>query len=285
MRQRGVDARALKFFPFILFQIGKYENANIRLNDNLGVSDVALLPFLSILSNMQLPLGPDPRTETLRRTHERLIDHFGRIVRPPDKRRDPIWTLVQGVIGTRTKTAKSNRSTDQILEAFGSWDGVASASKEALLEYLRTATFPELMAERLRACLQEIIARQGAVNLGHLADMSTAEAIAWLESLPGVARKISAGVLNASTLNRKVLVIEGHHRRVMQRMGLVPAKADTARAFDTLMPILPSEWSAEDVDEHHLLIKRAGQTTCRPDELHCAACPARPECRTAARAE
>ena len=51
---------------------------------------------------MQLPLAPDPRTDILRRMQVALIERFGRIVRPPEKRRDPEWTLVQGVIGART---------------------------------------------------------------------------------------------------------------------------------------------------------------------------------------
>ncbi|MGP1352534.1 MAG: endonuclease III domain-containing protein [Parasphingopyxis sp.] len=229
---------------------------------------------------MQLPLD-DPRTEILQRTHDLLIAHFGRVIRPPEKRRSPEWTLVQGVIGARTKTIHSNRSADAMLAHFGSWEAVAAASEAELLPFLETATFPELMAERLKACLTEIVARRGKVDLRHLSNLPTDEAMAWLESLPGVARKVSAGVMNASTFNHRALVIDTNHRRVIQRMGLVPAKADTARAYDTLMPILPADWSAEDVDEHHLLVKRVGQRFCRPKEMRCGICPVRTECRTA----
>ena len=55
---------------------------------------------------MQLPLGPDPRTDVLARIHAALIAAFGRIVRPADKRRDPVWTLVQGVIGALSSGPK-----------------------------------------------------------------------------------------------------------------------------------------------------------------------------------
>ena len=44
---------------------------------------------------------------------------FGRIVRPPDKRRSPEWTLVQGVIGARSKTRVSNESADRLLAGNG----------------------------------------------------------------------------------------------------------------------------------------------------------------------
>lgn len=232
---------------------------------------------------MQLPLGPDPRTERLRRLHRALIARFGRIVRPPDKRRDPVWVLVHGVIGAQTKTAASNASSDDLLGEYGSWEAVAEAPLEELEARLRRQTFPSVAAQRLKDCLTAIIAERGAVDLRHLSNLDTAEAMAWLEALPGVARKNSAGVMNASTLDRKAMVIDGHHRRIMQRMGIVPASADTARTYDALMPIVPEEWSAADLDEHHLLLKKLGQTCCRPRAPACRDCPVRGECALAQR--
>lgn len=229
---------------------------------------------------MQLPLGSDPRTDVLRRIQSALIGRFGRIVRPPDKRRSPEWTLVQGVIGARSKTRVSNESTDRLLADYGSWEAVARAPLGDLVTALGRQTFPELSAERLKACLEAIIAVRGAVDLRHLADLSTEAAMAWLEGLPGIARKISAQVMNTTMLDRPAMVIEGHHRRIMQRMGLIPPKADTLRAYEALMPVLPEEWSAADMDEHHLLLKRLGQTCCRPNHRACRECPVRADCRT-----
>ncbi|MEH6714572.1 endonuclease III [Parasphingorhabdus flavimaris] len=231
---------------------------------------------------MQLDLGPDHRTEILRRMHGRLIERFGRVIRPADKRRDPMWVLVQGVIGARAKTAVSNANTDRLIAEYGSWERVAEAPVEQLRAHLQTATFPAMAAERLKACLSEIIARCGKASLEHLEPMETAEAMDWLETLPGVARKISAGIMNTSGFNRSALVLDSGHRRVVQRMGLVPAKADTTRAYDELMPLIPPEWSAEDLDEHHLLGKRLAQTICRPKRPDCPSCPVRADCETRA---
>lgn len=227
---------------------------------------------------MQLDLGSDTRTGVLRQLHAVLIDQFGRIIRPDDKRRDPMWTLVQGVIGARAKTAVSNDNTDRLIARYGRWEEVASAPLEELTALLRTATFPAMAAERLQACLREIIAQRGEANIDHLETFDTPEAMTWLEKLPGVARKISAGVMNSSQFNRKAMVLDGGHRRVAQRMGLVQPKADTTRAYDALMPILPPEWSAEDIDEHHLLGKRLAQTFCRPKNPNCNICPVREIC-------
>ncbi|VVT01455.1 endonuclease III domain-containing protein [Erythrobacter sp. EC-HK427] len=231
---------------------------------------------------MQLPLGPDPRSDALARIHAALIAAFGRIIRPDDKRRDPVWVLVQGVIGAQSKTAVSNASTDAVKARYGSWEAVADADLGELEELLRNQTFPSVAAERLRACFRAIRDDRGSVDLRHLSNLPDAMAMDWLEALPGVGRKNAAGVLNTSTFRRRALVIDGHHRRVMQRTGLIPPKADTARAYDTLMPLLPEDWSAEDIDEHHLLVKSLGQTHCRPTAPRCAGCPIRGECRYAA---
>ena len=232
---------------------------------------------------MQLDLGSDPRTAVLRRFQADLIESFGRIVRPPDKRRSPEWVLVHGVIGAQTKTAASNASTDGLLEEFGSWEAVAEVPVEQLEARLQRQTFPNVAAKRLKDCLQAIIAERGAVDLRHLDNLPLEDAMAWLEQLPGVARKNSAGVMNASSFNRKAMVIDGHHRRIMQRMGIVAAKADTAKTYDALMPIVPDDWSAEDMDEHHLLLKKLGQTHCRPRQPDCGACLARGYCATGTR--
>ncbi|WP_114520959.1 endonuclease III [Altererythrobacter sp. ZODW24] len=222
---------------------------------------------------MQLTFENDPQTERLRETHAHLIEWFGRIQRPHTKRVDPVWTLVQGVIGARTKTAVSNAATDQLLERFGSWEAVAEAELSEVTEILSNQTFPEQSARRLIDCLQTIITERGEVDLRHLSNQSTADAMMWLETMPGVARKIAAQVMNTSAFARRAMVIDSHHRRIMQRMGLVPTKADTARAYNALMPIMPDDWSAADMDEHHMLVKKLGQKICRPTNPQCARCP------------
>lgn len=230
----------------------------------------------------QLPL-PDPRTDILRRVQAALVARFGRVVRPADKRRSPEWTLVQGLVGAQTKTARSNASTDTLLATYGTWDAVADAEVEQLAALLHLQTFPDMSARRLKTCLLAIRARCVAVDLSQLAAMETAAAMDWLEALPGVARKISAQVVNTSTLDQPAMVIEGHHRRIMQRMGLVPPRADTTRCYDELMPVLPPEWSGADMDEHHLLLKQLGQSFCRPRQADCPACPLRTDCQVAPR--
>ncbi|WP_279351717.1 endonuclease III domain-containing protein [Erythrobacter litoralis] len=187
---------------------------------------------------------------------------------------------MQGVIGARTKSPVSNAATDRLLKRYGSWEAVARAPLIELEDALLTQTYPNVAAERLKASLTALIEKRGAVDLSHLAGLETAEAMDWLEQLPGIGRKIAAGVMNASTLDRRAIVLDSHHTRILQRMGLVPPKATTARAFDAIMPAMPEEWSAADYDEHHLLMKKLGQTWCRPSSPDCRNCPALAMCET-----
>ena len=184
------------------------------------------------------------------------------------------------MIGARTKSPVSNAATDRLQKRYGSWEAVADAPLEELQAELATQTYPNIAAERLKASLTNLVARVGAVDLSHLADMDTADAMRWLEQLPGIGRKIAAGVMNASTLDRRAIVLDSHHTRILQRMGLVPPKADTARAFDAIMSVMPPEWSGADYDEHHLLMKKLGQTWCRPSSPACRDCPAQALCET-----
>ena len=229
---------------------------------------------------MQLDLGSDPRTEILRQLQPRLVQRFGRIERAAAQWRQPEWVLVQGVIGARTKSPVSNAATDRLLKRYGSWEAVAAAPLAELQTELSTQTYPNIAAERLKASLTALIERRGSVDLSHLADMKTAEAMDWLEQLPGIGRKIAAGVMNASTLDRRAIVLDSHHTRILQRMGLVPPKADTKRAFDAIMPAMPPEWDGADFDEHHLLMKKLGQNFCRPSVMLCGDCPAQNLCET-----
>ena len=225
-------------------------------------------------------LFADPRTDVLRKLQVLLVQRFGRIERAAAEWRKPEWVLVQGVIGARTKSPVSNAATDRLLRRYGSWEGVAAAPLAELQDELSTQTYPNIAAERLKASLTALIERRGSVDLSHLAELETDAAMRWLEQLPGIGRKIAAGVMNASTLDRRAIVLDGHHTRILQRIGLVPPKATTDRAFDAIMPVMPEEWSGGDFDEHHLLMKKLGQTFCRPTAPDCAGCLASSFCKT-----
>ena len=106
------------------------------------------------------------------------------------------------------------------------------------------------------------------------------EALIWLERFPGVGRKVSASVLNFSTLRRPAFVIDTHILRCLRRFGVISAKADTMTAYDSVMSAT-SGWSADDLVHLHIVLKRLGQTICRWDRGECRICPLKGHCALA----
>lgn len=220
------------------------------------------------------------RTAILRRLQDNLVQRFGAMTRPSTARTAPEWSMVQGLIGSRMRSEASSAVADAVLARNGSWDAVAALPLAALTRELAGVRFPNQAAKRVHEVLGAIVARRGTVDLSHLAELDTSAALAWLEALPGVGRKIAAQVLNSSTLMRRALVLDTHHLRILARMGLIGPRDDTARAYDAIMPLLPPEWTAAIVDEHHRLMKELGRTLCKPKTLDCPQCPALTLCAT-----
>lgn len=219
-------------------------------------------------------------TDILRRLQDILVQRFGHMVRRAEARKPPEWNLVQGLIGSRMPSEQSGAVADRVLAEHGSWNAVAALPKERLAAELKGIRFPNQGAKRVQDVLGAVVALRGSVDLSHLAVMSVSQAIAWLDALPGLGRKIAAQVLNASTLDRPALILDTHHLRILARLGLIAEKAPTEKAYDAIMPLLPPEWDAATIDEHHMLMKELGRTHCKPKTLDCPECPALALCIT-----
>ena len=226
---------------------------------------------------MQLSMGFYNQRESLARLHRRLLARFGPPV--PCRLLDPVSQLIMGLIGGRTLGADSLRAFRALLSRFESWEEICVADPASLARSIAAVTDAEVKARRLRAALRMIVARRGRLELDFLAGLPVEAALAWLETLPGVGRKVSAATLNFSTLRKKALVIDRHHLRILRRLGLVRTRATAAEAYRRIMPDLPPDWTAADLDDHHQLMKSLGQSHCRPEFPRCNACPLRDLCR------
>lgn len=230
---------------------------------------------------MQIALMPDDRPRRLAEIDRRLRRRFG--PQGPFLLLDPVSQLILALIGGRTQSHVSKAAVEALLARFGGWEAVRDAPVAEIRETIGAVTYAEVKAPRLKAALEAITRDQGWLTLDGLDALSVEEALVWLERLPGVGRKVAAATLNFSTLRKVALVIDTHHLRVLRRLNIVGLRAGLRQAYDRTMPLLPRSWSAEEVDEHHQLMKTLGQTLCRHGRPQCGRCPLHDLCPTAHR--
>ncbi|MBO9714456.1 MAG: endonuclease III [Sphingomonas sp.] len=193
------------------------------------------------------------------------------------RRRKPVGQLVKSLISGRTRDAVSLAAYRRLGSRYRSAARLAEAPVEGVRQAIADVTFAEAKAGWLIAALRRIGRERPDFALDFLGDLPLDDALAWLERLPGVGRKVAASTLNASTLDRPVFIVDSHVLRVMARLGLVGAHAE-ARAVSEAVTAAMNDWAGEDFLRFHVAAKRLGQTLCRPEAPGCAACPLAREC-------
>jgi endonuclease III len=204
----------------------------------------------------------------------RLADRFGPAEVGPA--RTPIGQLVKSLISSRTYDAVSLHAYEQLVATF-SWSEIAAAPADRIEAPIAAVQFADIKARHLGEALRRVEAEHPGFDLEFLGKLSDADALAWLERLPGVGRKVAASVLNFSTLNRKAFVIDTHVLRILRRLGMVGPRATTAAAYDRVMGAVAG-WSAVELAELHVQMKRLGQRVCRPQRPRCGTCPLMGDC-------
>lgn len=230
------------------------------------------------------PLTPE-QADKLPHIHRLLLKQYGQ----PAARVlwDPLTQFIYSLLSSRTKTAQSMQVMRDLERAFpgagpGNWEPVRDASVAEIERAIAIVTFPEQKALRLKAALEQITARTGALSLDFLHRYRTDKIRAWLEQFEGVGPQVSAAIVNFSTLRRRALSIDANHLRVVQRLCVVP-RADAATTEERLMRLVPETWDAAMLDEHHALVKLHAQTLCTFENPRCGDCPLLQICPTGQR--
>lgn len=192
--------------------------------------------------------------------------------------RRPLNQLVKSMISGRTRDPVSLAAYDRLVATFRSPCGLIAAGAGRVSQVIGAVTFAEDKANHLVATLQRIGRERRRFDLEFLGDAPLDAALAWLERLPGVGRKVAASTLNASTLSRLVLIVDSHVLRVLQRLGYVNRHAYGRTASEAVTAALP-EWDGKAFLDLHVGLKRTGQLWCGPIAPNCAPCPLAPGCR------
>ena len=163
----------------------------------------------------------------------------------------PLDELVSSLLSHRTRNADSARAFRSLRERFPSWEAVRDAPVAEVERAIAGVTWPEAKAPALQRTLRAIAEKRGRLDLDHLAGMDPTAAREWLLSLPGVGPKTAAAVLSFSGLRGRALPVDSHHHRVAQRIGLIPRSLAVGPSHAVLEALLPPDWTAQQVYDHH----------------------------------
>ncbi|MBC9034695.1 endonuclease [Sphingomonas sp. JC676] len=195
----------------------------------------------------------------------------------PPRRRKPVGQLVKSLISGRTRDPVSLAAYHRLRDRFGSARGIAAAPVPLIEDVIADVTFADSKAKWLAAALRRIGREHPDFDLDFLGAPPLDDALAWLERLPGVGRKVAAATLNASTLGRPVFIVDSHVLRVLRRLGFVGPAAEAFAASEAVTAAMP-HWTGDDFLGLHIAAKRLGQVACHVEVPACARCPLRRDC-------
>ena len=216
--------------------------------------------------------APDrARRDLALEVHRRLCPVYGCPI-PYFDDLDPLAELVSSFLNHRTRNGDAKRAFDALRARFPAWEEVRDAPTRAVEAAIACVRWPEMKAARLQGILRAVTERRGRLDLDFLAALSVPEARRWLEALPGVGPKTSAAVLAFSSLRRAALPVDSHHHRVAQRLGIVPPGMDVGPSHALLASLVPEDWDAQTVYDHHEVFMLHGQKVCHWRAPRCAEC-------------
>jgi len=216
---------------------------------------------------LEFPLGSDPRFPRIR---DRLLACYG-------AQRDP-WRLdvnarfIEAILSGDTSDEISGPAFLRLWTSVPSPEVLATYNLVKLAALISDVRHAERKAIYLRKAIRTIMAEYGHFDLHVLERLPVEAAHSRLTRLPGVGPKTAAATLNFSDLRMRAMVVDRHGLRILKCIGILSSKADFKNAFYQVMPLLPPEWSADDLYELHWLLKKHGQEICRPIFPACNEC-------------
>lgn len=208
--------------------------------------------------------------------HNRLKAHYGIPALGP--RFTPVSMLVMAMLGSRTHDDVSLEAFQNLRSKFKNWEAVAAASPDEVYDCIYKITFSETYCVFIPEALRAIIQRQRKLSLDTLANMTVEQALHSLQQLRGVGPKISACVLNFSTLHMRALVVDTHYLRFAKRFELIKHVRSYNPRIRAIQRLVPDVWLAKDTEEHHVLVKQLAQEFCIAGTPRCFGCPLQTIC-------
>jgi len=232
----------------------------------------------SLFDSGPIPIAiqPDQSARALE-IHERLCAAYGCPIAYFHDH-DPLSELISALLSHRTRNAESGRAFRALKAHYSTWELLRDAPESEVRDLIPMVTWPEQKAPRIQQVLQKVSELRGELSLEFLRELAVDDARAWLEQLPGVGPKTSAATLLFSNLRMPAMPVDSHHHRVAIRLALIPPRTGLERAHDLLAKLLPADWDAQHVYDHHEVLMFLGQRVCHPKKPACGKCPVNDLC-------
>ena len=206
-----------------------------------------------------------------------LLSHYGPYRTPT--RPHLLDELLYFMLSTRTTTPACDAAFRAFKRKFPRHAQVPESPVDALAEPLHGVGLAHRRAADIRASWRLIRERFGRVTLAPLRRLPTAEAEAFLVSLPGIGIKVARCFLMFG-LHAPVFAVDTHIWRVSQRLGWIGDQAGAAphrRGVDAIQTLIPMD----DPVSLHVNLIFLGRDFCNSREQNCRACPLSRVCPSA----
>ena len=179
---------------------------------------------------------------------------------------NPFQLLCAVMLSAQCTDKRVNMVTPALFEAYPTPQAMSAATKEDVLHYVKSVSYPNSKAEHLVQMAQLLIEKhKGEVP----ADFDA------FVALPGVGRK-TANVMLSVAWGEARMAVDTHVFRVSHRIGLVSDKCTTPYAVEMeLVKNIPDELIPR---AHHWLILH-GRYVCKSLKPKCEECGIRAFCK------
>lgn len=178
---------------------------------------------------------------------------------------NPFQLLVAVILSAQCTDKRVNMVTPSLFAAYPTPEAMGQATKEEVLQYISSVSYPNAKAEHLVATAQRLTRDFGGIVPDNIDDLQT---------LPGVGRK-TANVVCAVIWNQPTMAVDTHIFRVSERIGLTTNSKNPLQTERQLVKYIPESVIPK---AHHWLLLH-GRYICQARKPKCASCGLQAYCR------
>ena len=178
---------------------------------------------------------------------------------------NPFQLLVAVMLSAQCTDKRVNMVTPALFAAYPTPQAMAKASKEEVLKYISSVSYPNSKAEHLVGMAKKLTEVYGGEVPDNIDDLQT---------LPGVGRK-TANVICAVIWQKPTMAVDTHIFRVSERLGLTTGSKNPLQTERQLVKYIPETIIPK---AHHWLLLH-GRYTCQARKPKCTDCGLKNYCR------